>query len=142
MEHEARQKAGAREEVVDLIDIGVGEHVLPRHKDLVENDDGIVLVEAARQGNYRIAVGAEPGRPRYDQLYVVCSPTGPNPTVAEEAARRQVDPVEAMIDIALERALVPSGAKVDKDTKSTLEPALEGDGENVQPRALLTPRRR
>ena len=39
VEHESRQKAGAREKVIDFVDISVGEDVLPRHKNLVEDDD-------------------------------------------------------------------------------------------------------
>ena len=47
MKHEARQEAGAREEVIDLIDIAVGEHVFPRHENFVENDDRVVFVQPA-----------------------------------------------------------------------------------------------
>ena len=48
VEHEARQEAGAREEVVDLVDVSVREDVLPGNENFVEDDDGIVLVEPAR----------------------------------------------------------------------------------------------
>ncbi len=49
MEHEARQEAGAREEVVDLVDVAVSEHVLPWHQHFVEYDDRIVFVQPARE---------------------------------------------------------------------------------------------
>jgi ATP-dependent Lon protease len=42
--------------------------------------------------------------------------------------------IDEVLDIALERALVPAGGKVEKDSKSTLDPAHDGDGANVQPR--------
>jgi N-acyl-D-amino-acid deacylase len=61
------------------------------------------LVHAAHHGSYGRAVGTEATRPRFESMQVLLSPYMPNPTVAEEAARRGVDAVEAMIDIALER---------------------------------------
>jgi N-acyl-D-amino-acid deacylase len=60
------------------------------------------LVHAAHHGDYGEAFGPEARKPEYDQLRVLLSPYPPYPTVAEEAARRGVDPVEAVIDIALE----------------------------------------
>ena len=64
------------------------------------------LVHAAHHGDYgRAPSGAEATRPKFDTMQVLLSPYMPNPTVVEEAARRGVDPVEAMIDIALERDL-------------------------------------
>jgi N-acyl-D-aspartate/D-glutamate deacylase len=63
------------------------------------------LVHAAHHGDYSGAIGVEATRPKFDTMQVLLSPYMPNPTVAEEAARRGVDPVEAMIDIALERDL-------------------------------------
>jgi N-acyl-D-amino-acid deacylase len=59
-------------------------------------------VHAAHHGDYGPAFGPEARKPEYDQLRVLLSPYPPYPTVAEEAARRGVDPVEAVIDIALE----------------------------------------
>lgn len=61
------------------------------------------LVRAAHDGPYGGAIGTEATRPKFESMQVLTSPYMPNPTVAEEAARRGVDPVEAMIDIALER---------------------------------------
>jgi N-acyl-D-aspartate/D-glutamate deacylase len=65
------------------------------------------LVEAAHHGEYpRGAVGGEARKPNYETLRVVRSALpGRNPTVASVAAERGVDPVEAMIDLALERDL-------------------------------------
>jgi N-acyl-D-amino-acid deacylase len=60
------------------------------------------LVHAAHHGDYGPAFGPEARKPEYDQLRVLLSPYPPYPTIAEEAARRGVDPVEAVIDIALE----------------------------------------
>jgi N-acyl-D-aspartate/D-glutamate deacylase len=61
------------------------------------------LVHAAQHGDYQAVHGPEAGRPRFETMTVLDSPYLPNPTVADEARRRGVDPVEAMIDIALER---------------------------------------
>ncbi len=60
------------------------------------------LVHAAHHGSYGVTHGPEPGRPRFETMSILESPYLPNPTVADEARRRGVDPVEAMIDIALE----------------------------------------
>jgi len=61
------------------------------------------LVHAAHHGDYRAVHGPEAGRPKFETMTIHDSPYLPNPTVADEARRRGVDPVEAMIDIALER---------------------------------------
>ncbi len=60
------------------------------------------LVGAAHHDGYARAVGTELRPPDYDLMRVVRSAYRPNPTVAQEAARRGVDPVEAIIDLALE----------------------------------------
>ena len=60
------------------------------------------LVHAAHHGDYGPTYGPEAGRPKFDTMTIMQSPYLPNPTVADEARRRGVDPVEAMIDIALE----------------------------------------
>jgi N-acyl-D-aspartate/D-glutamate deacylase len=59
------------------------------------------LVEATKTGAYRTG-GGEPRKPTYENMYVVLSPVSRNPTVAELAARRNADPVEVMMDLALE----------------------------------------
>jgi N-acyl-D-aspartate/D-glutamate deacylase len=61
------------------------------------------LVYAAHHGDYGRTAGPEAGRPDFERMTILTSPYMPNPTVADEARRRGVDPVEAMIDIALER---------------------------------------
>jgi N-acyl-D-amino-acid deacylase len=60
------------------------------------------LVHAAHNGDYGPTYGPEAGRPKFEKMSVLLSPYLPNPMVADEARRRGVDPVEAMIDIALE----------------------------------------
>jgi len=60
------------------------------------------LVESARTGHYGRAIGAEVRAPDYDAIRVWSSPVPPNRTVAMVARDRGVDPVEAMIDLALE----------------------------------------
>jgi N-acyl-D-aspartate/D-glutamate deacylase len=60
------------------------------------------LVWAAHHGDYGTAVGAEPREPDYDAIHVMLSPYLPNPSVADVARERGIDPVEAMIDIALD----------------------------------------
>ncbi len=59
------------------------------------------LVDATKKGVYRTG-GGEPRKPNYENMYVVYSAVSRNPTVAELAAQRKVDPVEVMMDLALE----------------------------------------
>ncbi|HYH41719.1 MAG TPA: amidohydrolase family protein [Burkholderiales bacterium] len=59
------------------------------------------LIEATEKGVYRTG-GGEPRKPTYQNMYVVQSAVSGNPTVAELAAQRNVDPVELMMDLALE----------------------------------------
>jgi N-acyl-D-aspartate/D-glutamate deacylase len=59
------------------------------------------LVEATKGGAYKTG-GGEPRKPTYENMYVVKSPVSGNPTVAQMAAQRNVDPVELMMDLALE----------------------------------------
>ncbi len=64
------------------------------------------LVEAARQRSTGTqAVGAEPRGADFDWTFVYEKPEGPHASVSEVARARGVDPVEAMIDIALEKDL-------------------------------------
>ncbi len=64
------------------------------------------LVESAN-GNHdeKQGVGAEMRRPDYDWLLVMDSVAGPHRTVAELARERGKDPVEVMIEVALEHRL-------------------------------------
>src|SRR5262245_5025763 len=63
------------------------------------------LVEAARERDERRAIGAEARPAAYDWVFVMDSVEGPHRSVAEVARQRGVDPVEAMIDLALEKDL-------------------------------------
>jgi N-acyl-D-aspartate/D-glutamate deacylase len=60
------------------------------------------LVESAHRSTYPVRVGAEASAPDYDILQVLVSPVPGNPTVAEVARARGLDPVELVIDLALE----------------------------------------
>ncbi len=59
------------------------------------------LVDATKTGVYRTG-GGEPRKPNYENMYVLYSAVSRNPTVAELAAQRNVDPVEVMMDLAVE----------------------------------------
>jgi N-acyl-D-amino-acid deacylase len=59
------------------------------------------LLDATRTGTYRTG-GGEPRKPQFENMYVVKSPVSNNPTVAQLAAQRNADPVEVMMDLALE----------------------------------------
>jgi N-acyl-D-amino-acid deacylase len=59
------------------------------------------LLEATRTGSYRSG-GGEPRKPQYEHMYVMKNAVSGNPTVAQLAAQRNVDPVEVMMDLALE----------------------------------------
>jgi N-acyl-D-amino-acid deacylase len=59
------------------------------------------LVHAAHHGRYGATVGPEPQKPNYALLRVLDSPLPPNPSVADLADERGIDPVELMIDLAL-----------------------------------------
>ena len=63
------------------------------------------LVRAAHDGPYGVAVGGEARPPEFARMRVLDAPVPPNPTVAEVAAARAVDPVEAMIQLAVESNL-------------------------------------
>jgi len=59
------------------------------------------LVDATKSGVYRTG-GGEPRKPQYENMYVMYSAVSRNPSVAELAAQRNLDPVEVMMDLALE----------------------------------------
>ncbi len=81
----------------------VRRHPLSRQRTMLQDPEiRKRLVHAAHHGDYGRTTGPEAGRPNYETMVVLLTPYMPNPTVADEARRRGVDPVEAMIDIALE----------------------------------------
>ena len=63
------------------------------------------LVEAAKERDERRAIGAEARPASYEWIFVMDTAEGPHRSVAAVARERGVDPVEAMIDLALEREL-------------------------------------
>jgi N-acyl-D-amino-acid deacylase len=60
------------------------------------------LIHEAHEGPYPDAIGGEARRPNYKAMEIYARPFPPYHTVADEAARRQVDPVEVIIDLGLE----------------------------------------
>ena len=63
------------------------------------------LVKAAAEAEYGRAVGAEARKPDYEWTMLMEDPCGPHRSIAEIARERGVDPVEALIQVALERDL-------------------------------------
>ncbi|MFA5884278.1 MAG: amidohydrolase family protein [Acidimicrobiia bacterium] len=63
------------------------------------------LVRAANESTYGEAFGGEARPPEFDRMRVLDAPVPPNPTVAEVARARGVDPVECMIQLAVETDL-------------------------------------
>ena len=63
------------------------------------------LVEAARERDERRPIGAEARPASYEWIFVMDSAEGPHRSVAAVARERGVDPVEAIIDLALEKDL-------------------------------------
>jgi N-acyl-D-amino-acid deacylase len=61
------------------------------------------LIQAAHHCDYGRAIGAEAPKPNWDHLRVYDRPLPPYPSVAQVAAERGVDPVEVIIDLAIER---------------------------------------
>ncbi len=61
------------------------------------------LVHAAYHGDYGRPLGAEARKPNFESFYIMDSAYLPNPSVGQVARQRGVDPVELMIDVALER---------------------------------------
>jgi len=62
-------------------------------------------VAAANAAEYGRGVGAETRRPDYDWIFLMEDPTGPHRSVSELARARGLDPVEAIIQLAVERDL-------------------------------------
>jgi N-acyl-D-aspartate/D-glutamate deacylase len=73
------------------------------------------LVESTKNGAYKTG-GGEPRKPTYENMYVMRSAVSGNPRVAEVAAQRNVDPVELMIDLALESDFNQLFMQFDADT--------------------------
>jgi N-acyl-D-aspartate/D-glutamate deacylase len=63
------------------------------------------LVEAARERDQRRAIGAEPRQAAYDGIFVMDTAVGPHRPVAQVARELGLDPVDAMIELALARDL-------------------------------------
>jgi N-acyl-D-amino-acid deacylase len=63
------------------------------------------LVEAARERDERRPVGAEARPASYEWIFVMDTAEGPHRSVATVARERGIDPVEAIIDLALEKDL-------------------------------------
>ena len=63
------------------------------------------LVLEAQHGAYGRAIGAEARRPDYERMEVMRSAYLPNQSVAAESRARGVDPVELIIDLAIETNL-------------------------------------
>lgn len=60
------------------------------------------LVHSAHHGNYGHAVGAEARKPKWERLWVYDKPMPPYSSVGQRAAQKGTDPVDVMIDLALE----------------------------------------
>lgn len=76
-----------------------------QHRQLQQPEVVAALVRSTKGATYDEAVGAEARPPEFDRLEVLQSPVPPNPTVADIANERGVDPVECMIQLALETDL-------------------------------------
>ncbi|MGH2358802.1 MAG: N-acyl-D-amino-acid deacylase family protein [Candidatus Limnocylindria bacterium] len=61
------------------------------------------LVEVAREEDHRRAIGAEARPAAYEWIFVMDTAEGPHRSLAEVARERGCDPVDALIDLALER---------------------------------------
>jgi N-acyl-D-amino-acid deacylase len=61
-----------------------------------------LLVDSARLTTFNDTFGGEARPPVYDRMQVLHSAVPPHRTVAEIAAERGIDPVEAMIELAIE----------------------------------------
>jgi N-acyl-D-aspartate/D-glutamate deacylase len=61
------------------------------------------LIHEAHHGEYGRAIGAEARKPDFSAIRIFNKPLPPHPIVADVAAQQGKDPVELMIDLALER---------------------------------------
>jgi N-acyl-D-amino-acid deacylase len=59
------------------------------------------LIHAAHHGTYQPVSSADPFKPDFEKIFTMSSSYLPTVSVAEEARRRGVDPVDVMIDTAL-----------------------------------------
>jgi N-acyl-D-aspartate/D-glutamate deacylase len=78
------------------------------------------LVHAAHHGDYGRAIGAEARKPSYKYMRPYFDSVKPNPSIEELAVQRGRDPVEVIIDLALERDfnlvfVQPTGKLVQED---------------------------
>ena len=62
----------------------------------------LALIDVARNAQYSATCGGEARPPVFERMQVLESPVPPHRTVAEVAAERGIDPVEAMVDLGLE----------------------------------------
>ncbi len=69
---------------------------------LADPDVRRTLVWSGHHGEYARAIGAEARKPDFERMRVLDGPVPPNPSVADLARQRGVDPVELIIDLALE----------------------------------------
>jgi N-acyl-D-aspartate/D-glutamate deacylase len=92
------------------------------------------MVEGARTGEFPAATGADGlYKPDFARWIVLQRPVPPNPTVAELAAQRNCDPIEMLLDLALETDF----------RQLFLQPALQWADEDVlavmrHPRCVMT----
>ena len=91
------------------------------------------LIHEAHHGEYGTAVGAEARKPDYEWVFVMGDPLGPHARVSDLARERGVDPLEFMIDLALEtdlkqNFLQPFANEVDEQVLALMK----------QPRSLVT----
>jgi N-acyl-D-aspartate/D-glutamate deacylase len=61
------------------------------------------LVRAAHEGDYGRAIGAEARKPNYKVMRPYFDSVAPNPSIEDLARERGRDPVEVILDLALER---------------------------------------
>ncbi len=79
---------------------------LEEQRSRLEQPDVVAaLVRSANEATYSEAFGAEARPPEFDRLQVLQAPVPPNPSVAEVAQARGLDPVECMIQLAIETDL-------------------------------------